>query len=405
MKNSLRGISSIEDFELKDKKVFLRLDLNVPMKNGEITDSTRITAALPTIRYALDHGAKLVLASHFGRPEGLPTDREKYSLEKVGEELGRLLDREVILIEDPKSDAPKSLLLTLLAHQIILLENLRFHKDETENGEGLARTMASYTDIYINDAFGASHRAHSSIVALPGLLQKKGIGFLMKKEIEMLDKVSLSPEAPYVVILGGAKVSDKIGVIENLIDKADAILIGGAMAYTFLAAQNVEVGRSLVEKDKVKYAADLIGRMQARNKKLLLPIDHRAVSEIKQPNTLKVTAGEALCASDIGIDIGPKTAELYRKEIANAKTIFWNGPMGIFETPEYAQGTFAVAKALAETSGVTIVGGGDSAAAINASGYADQVTHISTGGGASLEFLQGDKLPGVEAVRIHRGTT
>ncbi|MEK6553691.1 MAG: phosphoglycerate kinase [Bdellovibrionota bacterium] len=405
MKNSLQNIRSIEDFELKDKKVFLRLDLNVPMKNGKITDSTRIEAALPTIRYALDHGAKLIMASHFGRPEGLPTDREKYTLEPVAEELGRLLDKEVILVDDPKSDAPKALLPTLRPNQVVLLENLRFHPDETENGEGLAKAIAAYTDIYINDAFGASHRAHASIVGVPQYVQQKGVGFLMKKELEMLDKVSQNPDSPYVVILGGAKVSDKIGVIENLIDKADAILIGGAMAYTFLAAQKVETGKSLVEKDKVKYAAELIARMESRGKKLLLPIDHFVVTDIKKVDTLKTATTPSINAQDIGIDIGPKTAELYRKEIAKAKTVFWNGPMGIFETPEFAKGTFAVAKALAESEAITIVGGGDSAAAINASGYGDQVTHISTGGGASLEFLQGDKLPGVEAVRKHVPTT
>lgn len=405
MKNSLHGIKSIEDFELKDKNVFLRLDLNVPVKNGKITDATRIEAALPTIRYAIDHGARLVLGSHFGRPEGLPSDREKYSLEIVAEELGRLLDKEVILIEEPKSDAPKALLKTLRPNQILLLENLRFHKDETENGEGLARAIAAYTEIYINDAFGASHRAHASIVGVPTLVAKKGVGFLMKKELEMLDKVSVSPEAPYVVVLGGAKVSDKIGVIENLIDKADAILVGGAMAYTFLASQKIETGKSLVEKDKVKYAGDLIARMEARGKKLLIPIDHRVVTDIKKTDTLRVTSTSSVHADEIGIDIGPKTAELYRKEIAKARTVFWNGPMGIFETPEYAEGTFAVAQALAESSAVTIVGGGDSAAAINASGHGGNVTHISTGGGASLEFLQGDKLPGVEAVRKHIPTT
>ncbi len=405
VRNSLTGIKSIEDFELKDKKVFLRLDLNVPMKNGKITDMTRIQAALPTIQYAIDHGAKLVIASHLGRPEGKPDDREKFTLEPVAEALGGLLDKEVILVDDPKSDAPKSLLPTLRPNQIILLENVRFNADETENGERLAKSMAAYTDIYINDAFGASHRAHSSIVFLPSLIKQKGIGFLMKKEIEMLDKVSLMPEHPYVVILGGAKVSDKIGVIEQLIEKADTIMIGGAMAYTFLAAKGIEVGNSLVEKTKVKYAADLIGRMEARGKKLLLPIDHLVVKNVSDVATARKTQGEAMSEGDIAVDIGPNTAMLYANEMKSAKTIFWNGPMGIFETKEYSAGTFAVARAMAESEGITVVGGGDSAAAINASGYGDKVTHISTGGGASLEFLQGDKLPGVEALRLHTPTT
>lgn len=405
MRNSLTGIKSIEDFELKDKKVFLRLDLNVPMKDGKITDMTRITAALPTIQYAIDHGAKLVIASHLGRPEGKPEDRQKFSLEPVATALGGLLDKEVILVDDPRTDAPKSLLPTLRPNQIILLENVRFDSDETENGERLAKSMAAYTDIYINDAFGASHRAHSSIVMLPSLIKQKGIGFLMKKEIEMLDKVSLNPEHPYVVILGGSKVSDKMGVIEQLIEKADTIMIGGAMAYTFLAAKDINVGSSLVEKTKIKYAADLIGRMDARGKKLLLPIDHLVVKNIKEPGTARKTTGEAMNEGDIAVDIGPKTAMLYANEMKSAKTIFWNGPMGIFETPEFSAGTFAVAKAMADSTGITVVGGGDSASAINASGHGDAVTHISTGGGASLEFLQGDKLPGVEALRLHTPTT
>lgn len=396
---SLVGIKSIEDFDLNGKNVFLRLDLNVPIKNGKITDTTRIDAALPTIRYALDRGAKLTVASHLGRPEGKPEDRQKYSLEPVAQKIGELLNVEVILVDDPESDAPKALLKTLRPGQMLMLENIRFSPHETENGEKLAKRIAEYTEIYINDAFGASHRAHASIVGLPALIKQKGIGFLMKKELEMLDKVSVSPEPPFVAILGGAKVSDKIGVIENLIDKTDAILIGGAMAYTFLAALDIAVGKSLVEKEKIKYAKDLIARVDARNKKLLLPIDHMVVKDIAKTDTLKLCPTQNLGADDIGIDIGPKTVELFSKEIARAKTVFWNGPMGIFETEAYAKGTFAVAKALTETSATTIVGGGDSAAAVNASGYGDKVTHISTGGGASLEFLQGDKLPGVEALR------
>ncbi len=397
--STLTGIKSIEDFDLKNKRVFLRLDLNVPIKNGKITDTTRIDAALPTIRYALEHGAKLVVASHLGRPE-TAEDRPKYSLEPVADRLGELLSCEVILIEDPNSELPKTLLRSLKSNQFILLENLRFDEDETENGEGLSNAISHYTDIYINDAFGASHRAHASIVGLPTKIAEKGIGFLMKKEIEMLDKVIKSPEPPFMTILGGAKVSDKVSVIENLIDRVDTFLVGGAMAYTFLAAQDVKVGTSRVEKDKLKYARELLARVDSRNKRILLPIDHMIVTRFDSAKDLKNTSTSAIPDGWMGVDIGPKTSALFCNELLKAKTVFWNGPMGVFETPEFAKGTFAVAKTLADLkTATTIVGGGDSAAAMSASGYADQVTHISTGGGASLEFLRGDKLPGVEAVR------
>lgn len=400
MKSALTGIRSIEDFELKDKRVFLRLDLNVPIKNNQITDATRIDAALPTIRYALEHGAKLVVASHLGRPT--PDDRAKFSLEPVADRLGELLNCEVILVEDPESEAPSALLRGLKSNQFILLENLRFNDDETKNAQGLTDAICEYTDIYINDAFGASHRAHASIVGVPAKIKQHGIGFLMKKEIEMLERIIKTPEAPFVTVLGGAKVSDKLGVIENLVDRVDTFLIGGAMAYTFLAAQKIPVGKSRIEKDKLKYAAELIERMKARNKRILLPVDHKVVRSLEGSSELIVTPTSAIGDEFLGVDIGPKTAAIYREELARAKTVFWNGPMGIFETPAYASGTFAIAKALSELSGATtIVGGGDSAAAINASGYGDMVTHISTGGGASLEFLQGDKLPGIEALRSH----
>lgn len=399
MASTLNGIKSIEDFDLKDKRVFLRLDLNVPIKNGKITDATRIEAALPTIRYALEHGAKLIVASHLGRPE-TPEDRAKYSLEPVANKVGELLNCEVILLEEPESEAPKALLRGLKPNQMLMLENLRFHDDETENGDSLCQAIAQYTDIYINDAFGASHRAHASIVGLPAKISQKGIGFLMKKEIEMLDKVIKTPEAPFVTIMGGAKVSDKVDVIENLIDRVDTFLIGGAMAYTFLAAQDIKVGTSRVEKEKFKYAKELLARIDSRNKKILLPVDHQIVTKFDSAADLKTTSTVAIPDGWMGVDIGPKTMALYANEVARAKTVFWNGPMGVFETPEFAKGTFAVARALADLKGATtIVGGGDSAAAINASGFGGQVTHISTGGGASLEFLQGDKLPGIEALR------
>jgi len=397
---TLIGIKSIEDFQLEDKRLFLRLDLNVPLnEQGTITDDTRIQAALPTIRYAIDKGAKIVISSHLGRPKGKPEDRDKFSLEPVATALMKHLKKEVILVEEPSGEATKHLLAGLKPSQVIMLENLRFDAGEEKNDRDFAASMASYSDVYINDAFGASHRAHASIVALPEMMEKRGIGFLMKKEIEMLDRIRLNPEAPFVTIMGGAKVSDKIEVIEALLDRVDTMIIGGAMAYTFLAAQNIGTGSSLVERDKVKFAADLLERTKARRKRILLPVDHRIVSGFKETDSLKVTDGASIPDGWMGIDIGPKTQMLYAAEIAKAKTIFWNGPMGVFETPEYAEGTFGVAQAITESGALSVVGGGDSAAAAHASGLAEKFTHISTGGGASLEFLQGDKLPGIEALR------
>jgi phosphoglycerate kinase len=396
--SGLKGIKTIKDFELKDKKVFLRLDLNVPIKNGVIQDETRITAALPTIKYALDHGAKLILSSHLGRPE-TKEDYKKLSLEPIGKRLAELLDVEVHLIESPDGEGAKGLLPTLRPGQLLLLENLRFEKGETKNATELAVKWASFTDIYINDAFGASHRAHASIHALPNHVKNKGVGFLMEKEITMLDKVLYSYESPFVAVLGGAKVSDKIGVIESLMDKVDVFIIGGAMAYTFLSAQGIGVGSSLVEKDKLKLASDLLGRIEARGKSLLLPKDHLVTTKITDTASARITADTAIDEGWLGVDIGPKTISLYKTAIANAKTVFWNGPMGVFETPEFSKGTFAIAEALANSQCVSIVGGGDSASAVNMSGTADKMTHISTGGGASLEYLQGDALPGLEVLR------
>lgn len=401
MVSALKDIKNIQDFDLKGKSVFLRLDLNVPIKNGKITDETRLQASVPTIRYCLENGAKLVLASHLGRPKG-PEDREGNSLEPIAKRLTELLNVDVELIEDPTSDAPKALLAGIRKNQIILLENLRFDKGEEKNDPELAKTWAEYTDIYINDAFGASHRAHASIVGLPELVSLKGVGFLMAKEIEMLGGLLDEPESPYIAILGGAKVSDKIGVIENLIDRVDSIIIGGAMAYTFLAAQKIPVGKSRVEKDKVRFAGELIERIESRNKKIYLPMDHVISQSFDDEKNAKVTKDVAIPEDWMGLDVGPKTIESYVTVLKKAKTVLWNGPMGVFEKAAFSKGTFALAQALAESSAKTIVGGGDSAAAVNASGYGDKMTHISTGGGASLEFLQGDKLPGLEALRAKR---
>lgn len=390
----LRGIKFIEELEIKEKKVFLRLDLNVPIKDGKITDDTRIREALPTIQYCLENKCKLMLASHLGRPEGFD---KKYSLEPVAQRLQELLSIEVNLIEDPASDAPKALMKTLRSNEVILLENVRYIAGEQKNDEKFATKLAQYADVYINDAFGASHRAHATIDALPRLIKTKGIGFLIKKEIEMLDKVLYNYESPFVAILGGSKVSDKIGVLDNLIDRVDTFIIGGAMAYTFLAAKNHGIGNSLVEKDRIKYAKEFFQKIEARDKKVLLPIDHICAADFNNP-VPKVIGTTDIPDGMMALDIGEKTQKLFAAEIANAKTVFWNGPMGVFEKKGFERGSYAVAKAVSECPGFTIVGGGDSVSALNASGH-NKVGHISTGGGASLEYLQGDKLAGLEVLR------
>ncbi len=303
-------------------------------------------------------------------------------------------------MEEPSSDGVKHILYGNMKDQIICLENLRFDAGETENSTELALQWASYTDIYINDAFGASHRAHASIQAFPEIMQRKaGIGFLIEKEIKMLDSLLDNPKKPYIAVLGGSKISDKIDVIEKLIDVVDGFVIGGAMAYTFLKAQNVPVGKSLVETDKLKYAKEMIQRVEARQKTMLLPVDHIVSTEFNNVQNKKMTTSASIAENDMGLDIGPQTIKNFSAALAKAATIFWNGPMGVFETPAFSEGTFAIAKAIAESSGTKIVGGGDSAAAAEASGYAAKMTHISTGGGASLEYLQGEKLPGLEVLR------
>lgn len=397
MASGLKGIKTIRDFELKDKVLFLRLDLNVPLENGKITDETRIVASLPTIQYAIDQGAKIIMASHLGRPKS--KDDKSQSLEPVAKRLSTLLNKEVILAEDPTSDAIKHILLTLKPQkELILLENVRYEPGETKNSEEFAHQLANYCDIYINDAFGASHRAHATIEALPKIMSKKGIGFLIEKEVQVLDSLLENPKRPYLAVLGGAKVSDKIAVIEKLLDIVDGFIIGGAMAYTFLKAKGVPVGKSLVETDKLRYSAEMIERIAARDKTLLLPVDHVVANSIDATEG-RVTSGVEIDEGYLGLDIGPKSISQFRTAIQEAATVFWNGPMGVFENPAFSKGTFSIAESLANSSCTKIVGGGDSAAAAEASGYASQMTHISTGGGASLEYLQGVRLPGLEVLR------
>jgi phosphoglycerate kinase len=372
MSVGLKGIKTVRDFDISGKTVFLRLDLNVPLDGASITDETRITACLPTLNYCLEKGAKLIVASHLGRPKSAVD--KKYSLEPVAKRLTELLDREVVLMEEPSSEGVKHILYGNMKNQIVLLENLRFDEGETGNKTELAQQWASYSDVYINDAFGASHRAHASIHALPELMQKKGIGFLIEKEINMLDSLLDHPKRPYIAVLGGAKISDKIDVIEKLIDVVDGFVIGGAMAYTFLKAQNISVGKSLVEPDKLKYAKEMIERMEARQKTLLLPVDHVVSTAFGNVDNKKITTGASIEDSMMGLDIGPQTIKNFSAVLSEAATVFWNGPMGVFENPDFSTGTFAVAKALASSKGLKIVGGGDSAAAAEASGYAAQMS-------------------------------
>ena len=395
---ALKSAKSIKDFDLKDQKVFLRLDLNVPLEGRLILDDHRIVSALPTITYALEQGAKLVLGSHLGRPASVD-DKVTLSLEPVAYRLNELLGVEVILVDDTRSDAPKALLYTIKNHQLILLENLRFDPDEVKNGAALPAAIASYIDIYINDAFGTCHRAHASVEALARKIPRRGYGLLMEKEVHYLEAIYQSAERPYVAILGGSKVSDKILVIEKLIDHVDCFIIGGAMAYTFLEAQKKSVGNSLVDKENLSFVKTFFRRVETRQKTLLLPVDHVVSKGVQEVQDTRVVDSEFIPEGMMGLDIGPKTLKMYTEAIQGAQTIFWNGPMGVFEVPQFSEGSLGLARALGASSATTIVGGGDSASVVRRAGVFDQLTHVSTGGGASLEFLQGRALPGIEALK------
>ena len=384
---------SVEDIDVSGKKVIVRCDFNVPQdETGRITDDKRIVAALPTIKYLLEHNAAVILCSHLGRPKG--EFKMKYSLAPVAERLSELLGKEVKLAKDVIGEDAKKLASELKCGEAMLLENVRFHKEEEKNDPAFAKELASMAEIYVNDAFGTAHRAHASTAGIADYLPAV-CGFLINKEISIMGKALANPVRPFVAILGGAKVSDKIGVINNLIEKCDTIIIGGGMSYTFMKAMGKEIGTSLCEDDKLDLAKDLMAKAEAKGVKLLLPIDTVCADHFAADATPVVYEAGALPADMMGLDIGPKTVELFSAAVKDAGTVVWNGPMGVFEFDAFAVGTKAMAKAIAESNAVSIIGGGDSAAAVEKLGFADKMSHISTGGGASLEFLEGLTLPGI----------
>ena len=392
---------SVDDIQVKGKRVLVRCDFNVPLKDGKITDENRLVAALPTIKKLIADGGKVILCSHLGKPKGEP--KPELSLAPVAKRLSELLGQEVKFAADPEVVGPnaKAAVETMQDGEVVLLENTRYRAEETKNGEAFSKDLASLCDVFVNDAFGTAHRAHCSNVGVASLVDTAVVGYLMQKEIDFLGNAVENPERPFVAILGGAKVADKLSVINNLLEKCDTLIIGGGMAFTFLKAKGYEVGKSLVDDEKIDYCKEMMEKAEKLGKKLLLPIDTVAADAFPNPIDAEIpvinVSVEDMPADKMGLDIGSKTAELYAEAVKSAKTVVWNGPMGVFENPILKQGTVEVAKSLAETDATTIIGGGDSAAAVNILGYGDKMTHISTGGGASLEFLEGKELPGVAA--------
>ena len=388
---------SVDDINVKGKRVLVRCDFNVPLQDGKITDENRIVAALPTIKKLIADGGKVILCSHLGKPKGEP--KPELSLAPVAVRLSELLGQEVKFAADPEVVGPnaKAAVEAMKDGDVILLENTRYRAEETKNGEAFSKDHASLCDVFVNDAFGTAHRAHCSNVGVTQFVDTAVVGYLMQKEIDFLGNAVENPERPFVAILGGSKVSSKISVINNLLDKVDTLIIGGGMCYTFTKAQGGNVGNSLLEEDYLQYALDMVKKAEEKGVKLLLPVDAVAADAFSNDANTKVVAQNEIPDGWMGLDIGPKTAEMFADAVKSAKTVVWNGPMGCFEMPKFADGTKAVAEALANTDAVTIIGGGDSAAAVNQLGYGDKMTHISTGGGASLEFLEGKELPGVAA--------
>ena len=392
---------SVDDINVKGKKVLVRCDFNVPLKEGKITDENRLVASLPTLKKLIADGGKLILCSHLGKPKGEP--KPELSLAPVAVRLSELLGQEVKFAADPEVVGPnaKAAVEAMQDGEVVLLENTRYRAEETKNGEAFSKDLASLCEVFVNDAFGTAHRAHCSNVGVAELVDTAVVGYLMQKEIDFLGNAVNNPERPFVAILGGAKVADKLNVINNLLEKCDTLIIGGGMAFTFAKAQGYETGKSLLDETKVDYCKEMMEKAEQLGKKILLPVDCVAIKEfpspIDAPVEVEVCDMANIPADCMGCDIGPKTAELYAEAVKSAKTVVWNGPMGVFENPTLAKGTLAVAEALAETDATTIIGGGDSAAAVNQMGYGDKMSHISTGGGASLEFLEGKDLPGVVA--------
>ena len=393
---------TVDDINAKGKKVLVRCDFNVPLKDGVITDENRITAALPTIKKLIADGAQVILCSHLGKVKNGPNEKE--SLAPVAKRLAELLNQEVVFAADDTvvGENAKKAVAAMKDGDVVLLQNTRFRPEETKNGEAFSKELASLCDIYVNDAFGAAHRAHCSTVGVASFVEEAAVGYLMGKELQYLGNAVENPVRPFVTILGGAKVADKLNVIENLLNKADTLIIGGGMAYTFLAAKGYSVGTSLLDETKIDYCKDMLKKAEEKGVKILLPVDVTITKNFPDPIDAEIAVeicdADKIPADMMSLDIGPKTAELYAEAVREAKTVVWNGPMGVFENPILAKGTIAVAKSLAETDATTIIGGGDSAAAVNTLGFGSKMSHISTGGGASLEFLEGKALPGIEAV-------